>query len=436
MVPRRAALLGFLLLGCGGNAAPAPAVTITGVDPPVTCSASDDRDAPGINVRGTGFTLGTWPEVTLSGPRSYAISHERIRPYSGTSFAVQLPAMEPGPYDLTVVVPGKGAATMRNALTVNATPEIDLISLDTGRREIDPQLCTDIDQKVIVRGRNFRADAPPSLEIGSAKVPAQDIAVDDPGRLSVWIRAGILTQAAGPGTSWRFMLRSEGCAYSRQQVEITRRPQIKRMARMDPRGAGDPVVCQDAAELSLQIFATDGQLVLDAQNRSLLTPEIRLTSGNSVIATADTASLATPVQCSPFRGCSFLAHFNLAVPLAPGDVGVHFANANGCDTASTMNVRARPTITRITPVAGGMHGEVEIEGSGFHADLEGGWQPSVRISRAGEPARPLYFVTVMSPTLITAQPQADTPPGTYDLTVTNPEGCAASRPGGLVVRAP
>lgn len=90
--------------------------------------------------------------------------------------------------------------------------------------------------------------------------------------------------------------------------------------------------------------------------------------------------------------------------------------------ASALNIVAPPTVTSVTaldPFSTTASSRLEIIGTGFRV----GEPPAVSLSgTAGTFA--LSGVAVNSPTDVVGVLAANTPPGTYDVTLTNPEGCA------------
>lgn len=123
-----------------------------------------------------------------------------------------------------------------------------------------------------------------------------------------------------------------------------------------------------------------------------------------------------------------------AATLLPGTYDIQVTNPTGKSGTLTagLTVVPPPTVSSVTPEAGFSTTDptaVDILGTGFRTDAT----PSVTLSGKGLPTQTLTGVTVSSPTMVVAQLAANTPPGIYDVTVTNPEGCSVTLAGGLVI---
>ena len=126
-----------------------------------------------------------------------------------------------------------------------------------------------------------------------------------------------------------------------------------------------------------------------------------------------------------------------AQALMPGVYDVAVTNPGGAvATLSTgVEVVPPPSLTSAVATASfstGAATPVQLDGTGFRT----GAVPSVTISPSGTPATviPLTGVVVVSATRLTATVPAGTPEGTYDVTVTNPDGCSATIFRGLLLR--
>ncbi|NOK10691.1 hypothetical protein [Corallococcus exercitus] len=123
--------------------------------------------------------------------------------------------------------------------------------------------------------------------------------------------------------------------------------------------------------------------------------------------------------------------------LPPGAYTVAVTNPLGgtSELEDGLRVVPPPVITNITAPQGFHYSAgspLVIEGSGFRADA----LPLIVLQREGEEDRPLFTLTVVSDTRIEAEVPPATPEGTYALTLTNPEGCATTRPQALTVTYP
>ncbi|MFP2897966.1 hypothetical protein [Corallococcus sp. 4LFB] len=123
--------------------------------------------------------------------------------------------------------------------------------------------------------------------------------------------------------------------------------------------------------------------------------------------------------------------------LPPGAYTVAVTNPLGgtSELEDGLRVVPPPVITNITAPQGFHYSAgspLIIEGSGFRADA----LPLIVLQREGEEDQPLFTLTVVSDTRIEAEVPPATPEGTYALTLTNPEGCATTRPQALTVAYP
>ena len=122
------------------------------------------------------------------------------------------------------------------------------------------------------------------------------------------------------------------------------------------------------------------------------------------------------------------------VDLPAGSYAVEVENPLGGtgSLADALVVVPPPTVTRVVPPAKYLFGDASpfvIEG----VDFQPGTFPFMVLRRAGEEDRPLFVYTVVSPTRIETELPPGTPEGTYELVLTNPEGCASSLPRALNV---
>ncbi|MBE4751609.1 hypothetical protein G4177_25890 [Corallococcus sp. ZKHCc1 1396] len=121
----------------------------------------------------------------------------------------------------------------------------------------------------------------------------------------------------------------------------------------------------------------------------------------------------------------------------PGAYTVAVTNPLGgtSELEDGLRVVPPPTLTNITPPLGFFYGAgspLIIEGSGFRADA----LPLITLRREGEEDRPLFTLVVVSDTRIETEVPPATPEGTYDVVITNPEGCSTTRSQALTVTYP
>ncbi|MCY1081600.1 hypothetical protein [Archangium lansingense] len=123
-----------------------------------------------------------------------------------------------------------------------------------------------------------------------------------------------------------------------------------------------------------------------------------------------------------------------AQELAPGNYTVEVKNPSGTtgQLADALLVVPPPTLTSATAPEGFTQtapSPVELVGTGFRT----GEVPTAVIRGTGLPEVTLTDVAVVSATRVTANVPPNTPAGTYDMVLTNPEGCAFTLPQGLVI---
>lgn len=120
--------------------------------------------------------------------------------------------------------------------------------------------------------------------------------------------------------------------------------------------------------------------------------------------------------------------------LATGSYGVTVRNPSGLEgsAAGVVVVVPPPTLASATDegtYSQGAAGTLRLTGTGFRtADV-----PGVVLRGGGLAEVTITEVTVVSATEVTGVIPAGTAPGTYDVVLTNPEGCAATLPAGLVL---
>jgi hypothetical protein len=123
-----------------------------------------------------------------------------------------------------------------------------------------------------------------------------------------------------------------------------------------------------------------------------------------------------------------------AQELAPGSYTVEVKNPSGTtgQLAEALLVVPPPSLLSVSAPSGFIQTAptpLELVGTGFRT----GEVPTVVIRGTGLPEVTLTDVTVASGTQLTANLPANTAAGTYDVVVTNPEGCAFTLTQGLVI---
>lgn len=164
----------------------------------------------------------------------------------------------------------------------------------------------------------------------------------------------------------------------------------------------------------------------------LLMPAISLRGPGSFDLPADRVSFASKqLLVAQFP----TANTQPPATLEPGTYSLTLQNPNGeAATASdSLLVVPPPTFVSVTAPNGfgvGVPNQLLITGSGFRT----GAPPKIELSGANLPTVALTDVTVLSATQVSGNVPADTPAGTYDLTLTNPEGCSFTQPAAVTIQ--
>ena len=121
-----------------------------------------------------------------------------------------------------------------------------------------------------------------------------------------------------------------------------------------------------------------------------------------------------------------------ALELPPGDYALTVTNPQGASgrKESAVRVVPPPTLSEVSAPEGlspSNPSPLVLTGSGFRE----GEPPTVVLRNGSQQDIPLTDITVYSATELRAALPANTPAGTYDVVLTNPEGCGTTRPGGL-----
>lgn len=160
-------------------------------------------------------------------------------------------------------------------------------------------------------------------------------------------------------------------------------------------------------------------------------PEVTLRGPGTATLARERVFFVSPTQLDldvPTRDTS------PAADLAPGSYTVEVKNPSGAtgSLADALLVVPPPTLTGADAPGGFTQtapSAVELTGSGFRTDEA----PTVVLRAAGLPDVTLTDVAVSSATLVTANVPPNTAAGTYDVVLTNPEGCSFTLPQGLVI---
>ncbi len=115
--------------------------------------------------------------------------------------------------------------------------------------------------------------------------------------------------------------------------------------------------------------------------------------------------------------------------LSPGSYRLTVSNPDGATAQLDGAITIVPppqiaTVTVLIPPLPTSDGTIALDGTNF----EPGTTPKVVISGPGLPTVQLVNVTVVNATRVTATVPANTPEGIYDVTITNPDGCAFTLP--------
>jgi hypothetical protein len=158
------------------------------------------------------------PEVTLTGAEVWKVPADRARFYDSGRMIVQIPTRDSasakqlmaGSYAVSIANPDQRTSTLASSLTVVPPPQIASVKILPGAAEADPVISPGFEQRLVVHGSGFRAEAPPTLVIGSKRIPAGDVTVAADS-LTVVVRADTFT-AADAGLAAVRVLNPDGCA--------------------------------------------------------------------------------------------------------------------------------------------------------------------------------------------------------------------------------
>lgn len=123
--------------------------------------------------------------------------------------------------------------------------------------------------------------------------------------------------------------------------------------------------------------------------------------------------------------------------LPPGNYAIEVRNLGGgaAEQADLLIIVPPPQVTRVTAPQGFSSTEISpivVEGTGFRTDTF----PAMKLIRQGAPEVELFVLSVDSPTRITTEVLPETPAGTYDFVIDNPEGCSFTLPNALTITYP
>ncbi len=162
-------------------------------------------------------------------------------------------------------------------------------------------------------------------------------------------------------------------------------------------------------------------------------------SGFSSDPTAPTIALDT----TPLTAVTFVSDTTLTatVPsgMAPGLYGLTVTNPDSGSATLTgaFTVTLPPTVSAIDPSAAynDIDTSVTITGTNFATGAGGTIPPTVSLANTPSGSTPLTDVALVDATILTATVPWGMDAGTYDLTVTNPDGGTASQPAAFTVGA-
>jgi hypothetical protein len=123
------------------------------------------------------------------------------------------------------------------------------------------------------------------------------------------------------------------------------------------------------------------------------------------------------------------------VDLPEGRYAVEVSNPAGgtASLADALVVVPPPTVTRVVPPPNGYRfseaSPILVEGTGFQTDTF----PVIVLRRADGTTQSLFTLDVPSPTQIETEIPPGTAEGTYDLVLTNPDGCVTTLPGAITL---
>ena len=399
------------------------------------------------------------PEVTLSGPETWAVPRERAFFFDSGRLALFVPTRDsampkelpPGKYGASVKNPNGRSGALADALIVVPPPTITSVRLAAPADgvELEPIVCVDEDQRLVIHGRNFRTDAEPVVTVGNKVLAAADVTVDGAERITAIVRGGTFaaSEASDAGTTQSVKIASpEGCVapygadpsgFGVTAVKAATKPHVEAVHVVSGGVLWDPGICQDATDVTLQLDG--GSLWSIGGASGAVVPEVELQSAGARVARASlvTVEPADPAGAPTFSGTRVVARFALMPPIRPGALDLRLTCGNGCTVTvpAAVRVNPRPTLSSVTPNPVNNHSDttITLTGSGFLRDTTSGAIPRVTIRTAGAAAISLGGVAYRSETMLEAVVAAGTPQGVYDVTVTNPDGCAVTAVGLLTV---
>jgi hypothetical protein len=320
-------------------------------------------------------------------------------------------ALTPGVYRARVTNGSGKSATLESALVIASPPDLE---------SAEPQLACGAQTAIAIRllGQGFLRvnEALPSVVVDSASYPALSVGgcAPIPGRPATVQRCTELTfelPAGAHAPGWHGVQVTNpppaDCSAALEDAfHLTPEPVIARVS---------PITPCDRAPTGLRITGS-GFLTLDGQ-------------GPAVDVAGVAAVLVATEGCSAIDGLNATLCTGLEVQVPAGTVTpdgytVQVTNPepHGCQASRESSIGFPPTVAGVSPAdLCAQGGTLTVTGSGF-AD------GAVVTIGGGGPARELETTFVDSGTLLAVVPDP-TPPGQYDVIVTNPDGCAGTLAG-------
>jgi hypothetical protein len=210
-----------------------------GHNPATVCNAQGDpTNGWLVDVMGADFSplpagvLTDQPEVimpsaALTGASTLQIPESRVSYVDSTRIVLAFPTRDttgagateaPGTYSLTITNPNGNSGALSNALTVVPPPTVASVKvLDSGANPLDPNVCSNAPQTLVITGTGFRTDEPPTVAFvgGAGSINAPPVATPlSATQIKVQLPSGFFTAAQTSSTGTAYTVRvtnPDGC---------------------------------------------------------------------------------------------------------------------------------------------------------------------------------------------------------------------------------
>ena len=287
--------------------------------------------------------------------RTYFVDHQRLTVELPTADTASYPLkLAPGSYAVSVTNPGGAQVTKADGLRVVNAPSLTSVREQSGAARLDPVVCADADQTLVLAGSDFRTDVQLAISIGGKALGTAT--ASSATSLTVLVPANTFAaaEASAAGTPYTVKIASpEGCVapygsaarvFGVTDVRVASKPSIAQIQAQGPAGFGAPTICAAAGQATLIITGASLWSISDQTAGRL--PAVEIAAGASILF-ADQVALAPAVAGGTFSGTTLTAHFTFTtLPIGPATLRI--TNANGCaaEAAASFNVQvsACPTL--------------------------------------------------------------------------------------------